>query len=524
MHAFFSQRAIPACLGAPRSFSPPQSLSTYFEFMRRLFIVLCIFLLKFSKGNEAEVGFSPVDRWYEVYLGEAKVGYAHDRMALEKDRVLSQNTFVMKLKRAGQTLEVRSTQETIEKPSGELVEFSTEMKMAGIPITKQGRVEGDELVIREKQFIQAKESRYPFDKRGRMSWGIRREFIQQGFKEAGREYSLLVYSPDMGMKSPTRAKVRCHGKKVFRQGEQTITGYELDLELSGLLGSIKSKSWFDEDGVAVGTRMSMGGMQITLIQVPEKRAKTMNAKVPEALLDSVVSLGQEISAKSRRTVFVLEPIKGEFITKLHQGPQQKVKVIEGGAFEVEVFSDPSTLGENSKASPDMAEFLSTNVYLDSSDPLIGDLAEKAKGKKKEIAEIAKSLTTFVHGYVDSKNFSVGFASASEVARSREGDCTEHSILLAAMGRAVGVPSRVATGLVYAKRFQGQRDVLVYHMWTQFFVDGKWINYDSALGYEACPADRILFAVSSLNGEDLIESMLPVMEFIQNLKVRLKSSQ
>jgi transglutaminase-like putative cysteine protease len=182
------------------------------------------------------------------------------------------------------------------------------------------------------------------------------------------------------------------------------------------------------------------------------------------------------------------------------------------------------LGENSKASPDMAEFLNTNVYLDSSDPLIVDLAEKAKGKKKEIAEIAKSLTTFVHGYVASKNFSVGFASASEVARSREGDCTEHSILLAAMGRAIGIPSRVATGLVYAKRFQGQRDILVYHMWTQFFVDGRWINYDSALGYEACPADRILFAVSSLNGEDLIESMLPVMEFIQNLKVRLKSSQ
>ena len=97
-----------------------------------------------------------------------------------------------------------------------------------------------------------------------MSWGIRREFIQQGFKEAGREYSLLVYSPDMGMKAPTRAKVRCHGKKVFRQAEQTITGYELDLELSGLLGSIKSKSWLDEDGVAVGTRMSMGGMQKSL--------------------------------------------------------------------------------------------------------------------------------------------------------------------------------------------------------------------------------------------------------------------
>ena len=448
--------------------------------MRKLLIVLCLFLWKISEGNEAAVPFSPVDRWYEVYLGEAKVGYAHDRMVLQRERVISQNEFVMKLNRAGQTLEVRSTQQTIEKPNGELVEFSTEMKMAGIPILKRG------------------------------------------FKKAGKEYSILVYSPDMGMRAPSQAKVRCHGKKTFRQGGQTVEGYELDLELSGLLGSVKSKSWFDEDGVAVGTSMSMGGMNISLIQVAEKKAKTMNAKVPEALLDSVVSLGQEIPGKSRRTVFVLEPIRGEFTSKLPQGANQKVNALEGGIFEVEVLSDTSALLGKGEPAQDMEEFLESNVYLDSSDPLIEDLAEKAKGKGKGIAEIAKSLTTFVHRYVASKNFSVGFASASEVARNREGDCTEHSILLAAMGRAVGIPSRVATGLVYTKRFQDRRDVLVYHMWTQFFVDGKWINYDSALGYESCPADRILLAVSSLKGEDLIESMLPVMEFIQNLKIRLKS--
>jgi len=268
----------------------------------------------------------------------------------------------------------------------------------------------------------------------------------------------------------------------------------------------------------------MGGMNISLIRVAEKKAKTMNAKVPEALLDSVVSLGQEIPGKSRRTVFVLEPIRGEFTSKLPQGANQKVNALEGGIFEVEVLSDTAALLGKGEPAQDMAEFLESNVYLDSSDPLIEDLAEKAKGKGKGIAEIAKSLTTFVHRYVASKNFSVGFASASEVARNREGDCTEHSILLAAMGRAVGIPSRVATGLVYTKRFQDRRDVLVYHMWTQFFVDGKWINYDSALGYESCPADRILLAVSSLKGEDLIESMLPVMEFIQNLQVRLKSSK
>ena len=39
---------------------------------------------------------------------------------------------------------------------------------------------------------------------------------------------------------------------------------------------------------------------------------------------------------------------------------------------------------------------------------------------------------------------------------------------------MGIPTRVATGLVYADEFEGKKDVLVYHMWTQFYLDGEWV--------------------------------------------------
>ena len=120
-----------------------------------------------------------------------------------------------------------------------------------------------------------------------------------------------------------------------------------------------------------------------------------------------------------------------------------------------------------------------------------------------------------------KNYGVGFATASEVARKKAGDCTEHSVLLAAMGRALGIPSRVVTGLVYADEFEDQKDVLVYHMWTQFYIDDQWVNLDSALGLLKCPADRITFSVDSLE-EDTIASVLPLMEVINNLKVTVQS--
>lgn len=97
------------------------------------------------------------------------------------------------------------------------------------------------------------------------------------------------------------------------------------------------------------------------------------------------------------------------------------------------------------------------------------------------------------------------------------------MLLAALGRVLGIPTRVVTGLVYADEFEGKKDVLVYHMWTQFYMDDEWVNLDSALGLVKCPADRITFTVDSME-EDTMDSVIPVMELINNLKVTVQLSE
>ena len=144
-----------------------------------------LILLSFSglqlSAKNAE--FTPVDRWYEVYLGGSKVGYVSDIMQKDGDVIKSRNEFVMQIKRAGQSIEITVEQETKEKLSGELIDFSSETKMAGIPMLKKGRVEGKELVVYEKQFITGKETRYTFDPEGGMSWGLRKKFLKMDFRK-----------------------------------------------------------------------------------------------------------------------------------------------------------------------------------------------------------------------------------------------------------------------------------------------------------------------------------------------------
>jgi hypothetical protein len=61
------------------------------------------------------------------------------------------------------------------------------------------------------------------------------------------------------------------------------------------------------------------------------------------------------------------------------------------------------------------------------------------------------------------------------------DCTDAAVLLAAFGRAAGIPTRVASGLVYSREsYHGVSNVFMPHSWTLAWVDGKWRSFDLAL--------------------------------------------
>jgi hypothetical protein len=95
------------------------------------------------------------------------------------------------------------------------------------------------------------------------------------------------------------------------------------------------------------------------------------------------------------------------------------------------------------------------------------------------------LEDFVRDFIDDKNLSVGYASALEVARNPEGDCTEHAVLLAALGRAEGIATRIVNGLAWAPGFAGRDQVFVPHAWVQAWIDGRWQSFDAALdGFDA----------------------------------------
>ena len=482
--------------------------------------MICLFPAPVHLAAEKKAEFRPMDRWYEVYLGESKVGFAHSTMKLVEGEVRSESIFEMRIKRAGQVIEMKVAERTSESPDGKIIGFSGETLMAGIPILKKGWVENGEIVVREKQFLRETTKRYPLDPQGKMTWGILKLLKEKGFREKGLTYEARVYSPDFGMAKPTRAIIRTLGPAKVSLAEGDIDAFETEIEMVSSVGSLKTSNWLDGEGIAVRTQMQMGGLSIDIRQSSEKRAKAEGELKEDFLLDSVISLGSELPPMARRNVFRLRAKDGNLTGITYEGKTQKIRRGDGRTLEIEVLAEDWKAIRKGKGHPLQVgpEYREANILVDCEDKLVKELAKRAGQGSRSPFETAERLCSFVSRYVSEKNFSVGFASASEVARKREGDCTEHGILLAALGRALGIPSRVATGIVYAKEFKGTKNAMVYHMWTQFYLRGRWVNFDSALRKVRCPADRIIFFVSSMKEDSMVESMLPTSELIGNLSV------
>ena len=137
---------------------------------------------------------------------------------------------------------------------------------------------------------------------------------------------------------------------------------------------------------------------------------------------------------------------------------------------------------------------------------------------------AQAIVRFVSNYISDKSLDVGFASASEVCRTREGDCSEHAILVAALLRANKIPSRVVSGIVYVPEFLGKESVFGYHMWTQGLIENQhgvneWIDLDAAYPMNAL---HIALETSSLSDDDSINSMVAVARVLGNLSIHVES--
>jgi transglutaminase-like putative cysteine protease len=165
--------------------------------------------------------------------------------------------------------------------------------------------------------------------------------------------------------------------------------------------------------------------------------------------------------------------------------------------------DPQSL-QAGPADPDIEQYLGPEPLIESDAPEIRAEAEKAVAGIDGPRARAEKLTRYVNALLDKKP-TVSLPSAREVLRTKVGDCNEHTALYVAMARSIGIPSRIAVGLVYVRGVTG---AFYYHAWPEVYIDegsgrGLWLPVDPTLNEFPADATHLRLARGGLDKQAAI---------------------
>jgi len=91
----------------------------------------------------------------------------------------------------------------------------------------------------------------------------------------------------------------------------------------------------------------------------------------------------------------------------------------------------------------------------------------------------------------------GVPSALEVLESQRGDCNEHTTLYTALARSVGIPTRVAAGIVYSESIYAD-GAFYYHAWPEVWLGDGWVPIDPTFGQYPADATHLKLVEGDLD--------------------------
>jgi transglutaminase-like putative cysteine protease len=276
---------------------------------------------------------------------------------------------------------------------------------------------------------------------------------------------------------------------------------------------------YSTDGHLVYSEVDAGiGRLVTRLATKQEAQAAADGPAPELLVRTFVRPDRPIEG-------VMRTRQARYRLRVNEGalpalPAAGVQRVRAGANESEAIlvvdlDDPLPATDEEASDPAYRE---ASSMVDGSDPLIRKLASSAVRRVgDDAAARAEALRRRVHRHISRKGLQTAFASASETAKTRTGDCSEHAVLLCAMLRADGIPARVASGLIYADGFLGERDIFGWHMWTQALIDGRWIDLDATLP-QPYHAGHLLTSTASLADGEADRELVASLLLIGNLDI------
>lgn len=452
--------------------------------------------------RDVGTGSRGTETWKGVFIAGEKAGFSASRVIPTDTGYLMEDTAKVRFNAMGMIQTIDMTTRTMLANDFTLDAFDTSIRSSLFDFKAAGTVSNEVLTVTASgNRLGQTRVEIPVPDRAWTAAGIFLDLTSTSPDKRTRR-SYLLFDPLSLQFVPATVHVR--GVETVQVYGNPVLARAVDLSVNQMTQTV----WLDAKGRVVletgmlGMRLEAGTRDQAMAGIsraPEQDLTRMAAVIPDQPIENpsafsslVVDLsGIDLSAHSfdtprqtlegARLTITRESLAPERVPAPHE--QQEKKEQKGFQERQDRQSPP--------ARPDPARFLSPGPFIQSDHPDIVRLADDiVRGASDDLDKI-RGLVTWVYEQIE-KLPAPSIPDALSTLAVRKGDCNEHAVLLAALGRAAGIPTRIETGLTYLDgRF-------LYHAWNAFYI-GQWITADAV--FNQVPVDVTHIGITGSDSGD-----------------------
>ena len=489
-----------------------------------LFVISCtilmsLLLVRFGENTMASEVKSvwmkdlPYESWMNATLMGVKVGHLHiytDRTIYEGQSVLRVNSDMFtEIKRFG--LSIKNTKTKLFYLQDDLtpVYFLSKSDETGQEKTTEATINNGIIKMKTTLEGNSTEREIKLPQEITFAEALEEITIRKGLK-VGSKFSLKVFSLDFFDTMDVAVNV-VEKDKIEYKG-QVIDTFAVDYTMN-IMGGITTREWITPDAEVYKMEMAKLGMSFVKVDMEEAMGDVGQLDV---ILKTKIELEGEKPKPGiqnfKAKVFLPE---GNVSATFINNDRQKVSAEKDptqGIIEVALTSvDEDSVPQRPVTQKEFQSYLKPSIYVQSNDPEIISKAQEVAGDEENSWKAAVKVCKWVNESIKDKNYKVGFGTAKQTLKDLQGDCSEHTVLFIGLARALGIPSRICTGIVYHK------DAFYYHFWPEVYV-GRWVSMEPTLGQTQADAAHIQFTSSPIETESALELGEGVLKTMNRLRI------
>ena len=421
------------------------------------------------------------DTWMNIFQNERKIGFSHTRFYEDTIGYRLTEAVQMRINTMGMIQDISLNTNSRLNPDFTLKELDFEISSGRFRFSVRGSVDGNKLQVTTESVGSCRQFEIPVQGKTYLINSIMGAMTTTDLRP-GDKYVFNIFDPASMGQAEVIAEVI--GREFIDIGELNQPATKVSLNFKG----VSQMAWIGKDGDIIKEKGLMG---INLIKTDREDALDGLSIESSQDLTKIASVAANVTLDKVEALNVLKvKIQGIPFEKLQlQGGRQ---TFNGQVLTVKKETLTNLASELQTENLAALEkiFLKPDPFIQSDNQRIRDQAREILKDAPDAPPLARArmLLDWVHTHIKKRPV-LSLPDALSTLENRVGDCNEHAVLLAALARAAGIPTRIEAGLVYLKgRFY-------YHAWNLMYL-GQWITVDSLFGQLPADVSHLRFATGS----------------------------